>query len=273
MVRVAELPNSARKQLKVLPKNEDFSPDQVVMNSDLASEFVGKSGSTFGQRLAFALGGEKTHAFSKRSGIPDSTLRKYLAGTMPGLDNLLTIAANLNVTLDWLAMERGPMRPDETNGFGLTLDPSDGRTQTILMPGEWRLVPRMDVEVSAGMGSLVDHVDELGDVAFRANWLQRRGINPQFAHVLTVRGDSMEPTIRDGDDLLVDTSIDRVEDNAIYVLVFAGRTLVKRIQMLRDGSIIIKSDNKENFEDEHVPANEVPDIKVAGRVVWYGRSI
>lgn len=138
---------------------------------------------------------------------------------------------------------------------------------------EFSMLPRLDIEVSAGKGALVEVEDTYEVLAFRADWLRRRGINPATTHVLTARGDSMEPTIRDGDILLVDTSINYVRDNAIYVVVFAGLTLVKRLQVLRDGSVMIKSDNKEAFQDETVPAAEVPEIRVAGRVMWYGRSI
>ncbi|PTW61383.1 peptidase S24-like protein [Breoghania corrubedonensis] len=82
----------------------------------------------------------------------------------------------------------------------------------------------------------------------------------------------MEPTIRDGDVLLVDTSINAVRDNAIYVVVLGGLVLVKRLQIKRDGSLRLISDN-DRFEAEDVPANEASDIHVAGRVMWYGRSI
>lgn len=140
-------------------------------------------------------------------------------------------------------------------------------------PDDFRMIPRLDVHAAAGSGALVEVEDQVEMLAFRADWLRRRGINPLTAHVLTARGDSMEPTIRDGDILLVDTSIDRVMDNAIYVVVYAGRTLVKRVQLRLDGSVVLRSDNRELFEEETVPASEVPNLNVAGRVMWYGRSI
>ncbi len=47
--------------------------------------------------------------------------------------------------------------------------------------------------------------------------------------MITATGDSMEETIRDGDVLLVDTSIDRVKDNAIYIVAYGDALLVKRL--------------------------------------------
>lgn len=148
-----------------------------------------------------------------------------------------------------------------------------GKKDNSETPDGFKLIKRLDIEASAGPGALVEVEDTFEVLAFREEWLRRRGINPLTTHALTARGDSMEPTIRDGDLLLVDKSIDHVRDNAIYVVVFAGRTLVKRLQLMRNGSVMIKSDNSAAFTDEVVPAAEVPEIKVAGRVMWYGRSI
>lgn len=82
----------------------------------------------------------------------------------------------------------------------------------------------------------------------------------------------MEPTIRDGDTLLLDTSIDRVKDNGIYVVVIDGLVVVKRVHMSRDGTVTLISDNQ-LYPPEEVPAAEVPEIRFAGRVMWFGRSI
>lgn len=135
-------------------------------------------------------------------------------------------------------------------------------------------VRRYDVRASAGNGALTT-ADELegGDfVAFRADWLHRIGVSPRQAEVLIAIGDSMEPTIRDGDLLLIDRSFDRPKDNGIYVLVLGGMVLVKRIQTRRDGSVVLLSDNQ-RYENEVVPADELPDLKVEGRVRWFGRTI
>jgi phage repressor protein C with HTH and peptisase S24 domain len=181
------------------------------------------------------------------------TLSRYMAGKEAPFTVVASLASAAGRSMSWMA----------TGG-------DDQRT-----PDGFRLIRRLDTEASAGAGAVVEAepADTLEVLAFREDWLRRRGINPLTTHALTARGDSMEPTIRDGDVLLVDTSIDFVRDNAIYVVVFAGRTLVKRLQVLRDGSVAIKSDNKDVFDDEVVPAAEVPGIDVAGRVMWYGRSI
>lgn len=226
-------------------------------NSDGPSKFDAGPMMEFKDRLNIAISGETLHAFSKRAGIPDSTMRNYLSGTVPGLSNLMIIAQTAGVTLDWLVLERGPMRREDQE----------------LPPSEFRLIPRFDVQPSSGFGAVVpEEGDPVDMLAFRSEWLRRVGINPDFAHVLTNKGDSNEPTIRDGDVLLVDTSIDRVIDNAFYVVVYNGQALLKRVQILLDGSIVLSSDNK-NYQPETVKPDDVPSLRIAARLMWFGRSI
>lgn len=199
--------------------------------------------------LLTMLGRDKAVQVSGRSW---KSLSRYTAGQEAPFTVVAALAAAAGKPLDWLLTGKDLEQP---------------------APDGFKLLPHLDTQASAGPGMIIEAESTLEVVAFREDWLRGRGINPNTTHVLTAKGDSMEPTIRDGDTLLVDTSIDSVVDNAIYVVVFAGRTLVKRLQMMRDGSVAIKSDNKDVFDDEIVPSNEVPDIQVAGRVMWYGRSI
>lgn len=133
-------------------------------------------------------------------------------------------------------------------------------------------VRRLDVKASAGAGALVERPQENGTIAFTRDWMVRKGINPDRAEVLTAIGDSMEPTIRDGDLVLIDRSIDRVVDNGIYVIVVAGMVMLKRLQIRTDGSLVIRSDN-DRYEPEVIGPEEQADLVVEGRVRWFGRTL
>jgi phage repressor protein C with HTH and peptisase S24 domain len=226
------------------------------------------TGTEFGGRLLQAIGSESVHAFSKRAGVSDSTLRGYLKGNMPAADTALIIADAAGVNLDWLISGRDPQikAPMEPTMEGQSVD-SRGRSVS-----DFAFVKRLDVRASAGSGAIAIHEDTVELLAFQADWLRSRHIRPEAARVLTAKGDSMEPTIRDGDILLVDTSISRVRDNAIYIVVYNGNVLVKRVNLKRDGSLVLMSDNERHVAEE-VPLDEVPDLHIAGRVMWFGRSI
>lgn len=179
-----------------------------------------------------------------------------MQGSRPGLEALVTIAETTGVTLDWLATERGPMRPAEA-----------------AVPLGFVPVPFLGIRPSAGAGSLATtSVDDTEIVAFREAWLRRIGVTPAHARLMVARGDSMAETINDGDLMIVDTSIREVVDQGIYVLVYAGMVLLKRIQILRSGALVLKSDNP-RYDPEEVPAHEQPDLIVEGRVRWVGGSV
>jgi phage repressor protein C with HTH and peptisase S24 domain len=214
---------------------------------------------TFADRLGIALSGEAPGAFSKRARIPDSTVRRYLNGTQPGLDHLVTISAHTNVALAWLAAGQGPMRPAENESTG--------------MPSDFVQVPKLDIRPSAGNGNLAIHDESQSDfMGIREEFLRRLGVSPKNARLMVAKGDSMRGTINDGDLMLVDVSIRQIVTEGIYVLVYNGFLLVKRIQIMARGGIRLVSDNPA-YKPEEISMHDLTDIVVEGRVKWSGGAI
>ena len=77
----------------------------------------------------------------------------------------------------------------------------------------------------------------------------------------------MVPSIRDGDLLLIDATVNRFRGFGVYVLEIAGERLVKRVQPKLDGTLALISDNAA-YETEHIPPAQASDIRVVGRVIW-----
>lgn len=217
----------------------------------------------FADRLRELIGSESVLSFARMCEIPESSLRNYLNGRVPGIDIASKIATVTGSSIEWLVLGQGSRTAAARSQLQMM--------QSTDLPG-FTLVPRLDVQASAGNGALALSEEPIDFLAFQESWLRERNINPKYARVLTTRGDSMEPTIRDGDVLLVDTSIDRIRDNSIYIVVYDGFVLVKRVHGRVDGSIMLISDN-ERYPPENVSAHDVPNIHVAGRVMWFGRSI
>lgn len=214
-------------------------------------------------RLQKLFDGRSRNAFARSVGIPESTFRSYFEGSSMSFENAVRIAEATGVSLAWLAHGIGEMRP---------ADDSPVVRGALADGDEFAFIPRLDVKASAGTGALAVSEAPESMLAFRSEWLHRRGINPAAAKALTAGGDSMEPTIRDGDILLVDTSIDHVRDNGIYVVVLGGLVVVKRVHVARDGAVTLISDNG-IYPPETVPAADVPNVIFAGRVMWFGRAI
>ncbi|MEX0732883.1 MAG: helix-turn-helix transcriptional regulator [Aquisalimonadaceae bacterium] len=137
---------------------------------------------------------------------------------------------------------------------------------------EYALIPRYDVQVSTGHGALVDAEEELNRMAFRRDWLRREGLEPNHLVLVGSKGDSMEPTLGEGDLLLVDTSHSSVKDDSIYVLRVDHDVIAKRLQRDWTGGIWVRSDNPQ-YKDQHIDSDDADQLQVVGRVVWIGRRV
>jgi phage repressor protein C with HTH and peptisase S24 domain len=85
--------------------------------------------------------------------------------------------------------------------------------------------------------------------------------------MIYVKGDSMQPGLLDGDEIVIDTRQRRVDRDGIYVITLRGDLKVKRIQQRLDGSLVVKSDN-DAYEAELVSAAHAEEFLVEGRLVW-----
>lgn len=122
-------------------------------------------------------------------------------------------------------------------------------------------------------------VEELGgpveSIELEVSWLKR---NVTFTDVdnlwlLTNVGDSMAPTIRDGDLILVDNGVNSVAYDAIYVFGINGQIRINRIQRELDGGLRVISDNP-RYHDQLITSDRRGEIGIAARVVyaWSGSA-
>lgn len=134
--------------------------------------------------------------------------------------------------------------------------------------GDEVAVPWLAVEAAAGVGQVPDErvlrVERLPRVALRG-----AGVAPDAASLIGVTGDSMAPTLRDGDRLLIDRNARRVTaKGGIYVLRRGETIAVKRL--VPHGNLMeVRSDNP-LWPVEHVPA---ADIEVIGRATLLLRGL
>ena len=134
-------------------------------------------------------------------------------------------------------------------------------------------VPHYDVRASAGHGAVVSEENVVDHLVFKRDWLVRSlGLDPQQLALIDVRGDSMSPTINDGDLILLDTRQGDHTTEGIYAINLDGRLLVKRLRLRLSGAIEVISDN-ERYGTETIDSEQLAQLHVIGRVVWQGRRI
>jgi phage repressor protein C with HTH and peptisase S24 domain len=129
--------------------------------------------------------------------------------------------------------------------------------------GDWVDVPRLPLGASAGSGLLPGEELPIGAFRFSARWLREQGLDPAQLSAIRVEGDSMEATLRDGDEILVDRTPRNWRDG-IHVVRAGDALMVKRLDLARPGVVALVSDNLAYRTIELEPG----EVEVIGRVVW-----
>ncbi|HZG46823.1 MAG TPA: S24 family peptidase [Allosphingosinicella sp.] len=134
-------------------------------------------------------------------------------------------------------------------------------------------VPLLDVGASAGAGAAVEGERTRAHVAFDPAWLRKVASGgPDGLSIIRVEGDSMLPTLADGDEILVDRCDGRQRlRDGIYVLRLEGALMVKRLAFNPvNRTVTISSDNVAypSWADCD-PAK----VELVGRAIWVGRRL
>lgn len=129
--------------------------------------------------------------------------------------------------------------------------------------GEWVDVPRLAVDVSAGPGA--SGADEVPFDAFRFSrkWLAEQGLEGAQLSAIRVIGDSMEPLLREGDEVLVDRREQPFREG-IHVVRIGDTLVVKRVTSAGGGEFSLLSQNLA-YPPMRVSSEE---CAIIGRVVW-----
>ena len=137
--------------------------------------------------------------------------------------------------------------------------------------GDMIRVPVFDVTASAGHGSLVTMEEQVDEMAFATRFIRSMtAAAPKMLAIIQVKGDSMEPTMLDGDKVLVDRTKTSLDFDGLYVLRYGQALHVKRVGRHRKrGWVTITSDNDQYRQIEA----EYSDVDIVGRVLWFGRKV
>ena len=134
-------------------------------------------------------------------------------------------------------------------------------------------VPVLDVAASAGHGALAEMESKTTQFGFDEDWLKKQTQSKAASlSIIRVLGDSMEPTLFDGDEVMVDLGDGQSRwRDGIYVLRMDDMLNVKRIAIEPKGrQISVISDNPSYPTWQSM---ERRSINIVGRVLWFGRKL
>ncbi len=195
-------------------------------------------------------------------GISQPSITDLERGKSQKTGYIAQIAKACSVSAIWLASGEGSMLPQKT------AEPAPGSPSE----KDYALIPQYTAKGSAGNGHLNEHVEIKGGLAFKRDWLSRLGVKEHRCSVIYAHGSSMEPSIFDGEVVLIDHDDTEPRDAKVYVLQRPdGEIIIKRLIKQMAGWVI-RSDNedKRRYPDEPISADSLQQIEVVGRVVWRG---
>ncbi|CAM3512116.1 helix-turn-helix transcriptional regulator [Arcobacter aquimarinus] len=199
-------------------------------------------GERFERALDFIYGDKNNKKISEKYEITQQSvgqLKKKKAIN----ETISFICENEMINLNWIQTGKGEMFVSENN----EIQKNDDNYHIELL----------NVRAGAGEG-IYNYVIETVDTISLDKSFFRTPINTNKVKGIQVDGDSMEPTLRDGDYVLIDENT-TFGVNGIYAIQLGGQILIKRLQFKMDGTILIISDNtKYEIETFNPKENQLP---------------
>ena len=201
-------------------------------------------------------------------------------GSIPKAETLLSIHEKSGCDLKWLMTGEGQPFPkmagNDSGGFPVPLPQGGQVFDTLGNPvdiEEFVLIPRYNVQASAGNGLTVEDEKPIFSMAFRKYWIDNHlNANPKDLAVISVKGDSMEGVLNERDNILINCAQNK-PGNGLYVVRIGNDLIVKRIQSMPGGKLLITSANEAYAPFEIDTNKDYDDIAIVGKVEWFGRQI
>lgn len=135
-----------------------------------------------------------------------------------------------------------------------------------------------DIPVAAGQGKIHDVLHEDLPVPISTRlvplaWIQGiSGAGLEHLALVHVSGASMEPTLRTGDQVLVDTSQRSCTQDGLYAIEYGGAgAQIKRLTRSPKTNLLSVSSDNTAHPSWHDVGDE--EVDIIGRVVWMGRQV
>ena len=201
------------------------------------------------------------------TGASKGTVTNWISGVNnPTGKRLVQLAQALKTTSSWLLT--GNSTPEFTQ-----VEPWDSNTP--LDDDEIEIPFFKDFSFACGGGSIGEAIaNETRKLRMSKATLRNLSIMKENAVAATAIGDSMSPTIKDGDTIHIDLGRNNIKDGKIFAICIGGLFYCKRLYNLPLGGVRIVSDNSVEFPEIQLSAQEIIDqqLEVIGWV-WQISSL
>lgn len=236
---------------------------------------------SLGERIKQVRGGTSQKDFGDELGVSANTLRGYENDSVPpGADFVVRLCTRYNVDYSWLLSGVG----HAYNGSN-SPTPSEPITErvprhdTIFIDengmvsipalekpdlADFYFLPLVETRLSAGGGSFVLNENVETYYAYRKQFINRIATSPKNVILACATGNSMEPTLYDGDTVMIDTGRHSIEDGRIFAVRFGDTIALKRLSLLPNGRVLVISDNRDEYAAYEAG---IKDIHVIGKML------
>lgn len=184
-----------------------------------------------------------------------------------GRDTVEKLAELLEVDAGWLLTGNGPdgSQLKECSPVVVWESPDD------LDPNKYIIIPHVDIKFSAGNGCIAEFEPAEGEPgsAQPIDWVHKKKLSPKNLVTVDIDGDSMEPNIKSGSVVMLDKSIntlDQIQSGKVYAIRYGNELKIKRLSRRFDGALIIDSDNTQ-YQREIVEPSQLEHISIIGKYV------
>lgn len=212
--------------------------------------------------------------FMKESKITSDALRFWLQKRKK---SQLGLAKEINVTPSAISQivtgQRNPsidLLQKIADGLGVSLAEfficKDELTPDIVYIEKVKARPR------AGTGGLEADGEHDGLYSFHSSFIARKRGRPDDMKIFEVAGESMSPTLANGDLIMINLADKDVRSGFIYLLRLEDELMVKRLENRPGGVLLIRSDNLD-YDSIQINRNEEnTEVQIFGRMVWSCRE-
>lgn len=128
---------------------------------------------------------------------------------------------------------------------------------------EFTNIRRFDLRASAGEGRLVFDYDALEPFKIRTDFLKKNGASEKNTFFMTAKGDSMEPIIPDGADVLVVENGHEIINGKVYVFFLNKNIYIKSLSKTEGGIVALSY----NHAYDPMFIGPKDSFKIIGRVI------
>lgn len=223
-------------------------------------------------RISSILGCQGDANIAEELGVQRTTVSSWKSRDKIPYEECWQVAQRTGISMDWLLSGIGP-REREQN---LVASKSGTVSYQYELPEGVVGIPLLNIAASAGHGTIVEDENVKDLIFFDESWLwQAYGLRPNNIRIFQISGNSMEPTLRAGEMVLIDLvhGMEQRPSDGIYVIRLEGGIMVKQLQNLPGGRIKVSSEN-EAYDPFVVDLKEEGmDFAILGRVMINLRNV